>query len=148
MSAPKKSKSVETCGGGRSFSTIGGGGVTETCIMHFSDVKTSDTITLLSKSENPSERLQRINDICRLLEPQGSVHMMTDICSQVPSTYSEECMYRYHMQCYQGFTGNLNRLQASAVLERNHPHPVQSTDHLLRNTSPRMFLWQSGEGKG
>ena len=139
MSAPKKSKSVETCGGGSSFSpTIGGGGVTETCIMHFSDVKTSDTITLLSKSENPSERLQKINDICRrrLLEPQGSVHRMTDICSQVPSTYSEERMYGYHRQCYQRFTGNLNRLQASAVLEEK-----PSTSRPKRRSSIEKYIF-------
>ena len=42
---------------------------------------------------------------------------MTDICSQVPSTYLKEQLYGYHRQCYQRFTGNLHRLQASAFLE-------------------------------
>ena len=39
---------------------------------------------------------------------------MTDICSQVPSTYSKEQLYGYHRQCYQRFTGNLHRLQVSS----------------------------------
>ena len=90
MSKPKKSKSEEECGEGSSCSTNNtGGGIIETCIIHFPNVNASNTIVSLSNIENPSERLEKLNDICRrrLLEPQGSVQRMTDICSQVPSTY-------------------------------------------------------------
>ena len=82
-------------------------------------MKKSDTVILLSNIENPNERLQKLNDICRrsLLEPLASVNRMIDVCSQVPSTHTEEHMYGYHRECYQRFTRNLNRLQASAFLE-------------------------------
>ena len=119
MSKPKKSKSGAECGEGSSCSINTGGGIIETCIIHFPDVNASNTIVSLSNIENPSERLEKLDDICRrrLLEPQGSVQRMTDICSQVPSTYSKAQLYGYHRQCYQRFTGNLHRLQASAFLE-------------------------------
>ena len=107
MSKPKKSKSEVERGEGGSVSTNTGGGIKETCIIHFLDVKKSDTVILLSNIENPSEHLQKLNDICRhrLLEPLASVNRMTDVCYQVPSTYSEEHMYGYHRECYQRFTG-------------------------------------------
>ena len=74
MSKPKKSKSEEECGESSSCSTNTGGGIIETCIIHFPDVNASNTIVSLSNIENPSERLEKLNDICRrrLLEPQGS----------------------------------------------------------------------------
>ena len=83
MSKPKKCKSEVVHGEGGSVSTNTGGGVKETCIIHFPDVKKSDTIILLSAIENPSECLQKLNDICRrrLLEPQAAVNRMTDVCS-------------------------------------------------------------------
>ena len=116
MSKPKKSKSEAECGEGSSCITNTCGCIIETCIIHFPDVYASNTIILLSNIENPSERLEKLNDICRRrpLEPQGSVQRMTDIC-QVPSTYEQ--LYGYHRQCYQRFTGNLHRLQASAFHE-------------------------------
>ena len=95
MSKPKKSKSEAECDEGSSCSTYTGGGIIETCIIHFPDVNASNTIVSLSNIENPSERLEKLNDICRrrLLESQGSGQRMTDICSQVPSAYSKSnCM--------------------------------------------------------
>ena len=35
---------------------------------------------------------------------------MSEICIQIPSSYSEEQDLHYHRDCYQRFTGNLNRL--------------------------------------
>ena len=60
MSKPKKSKSEVERGEGGSVSTNTGGGVKEKCIIHFPDVKKSDTVILLSNIENPSERLQSL----------------------------------------------------------------------------------------
>ena len=57
MSKRKKSKSEAECGEGRSCSSNTGGGIKETCIIHFPDVNASDTIVSLSNIENPSERL-------------------------------------------------------------------------------------------
>ena len=65
ISKPKKSKSEVECGGGSSVSSNTDGGLSETCTMHFPDVKTTYTFILLSNNENPSERLQNLNDICR-----------------------------------------------------------------------------------
>ena len=71
---------------------------------------------------------------------------MTDVCSQVPSTYSEEHMYGYHRECYQRFTGNLNRLQASSFLEEK-----PSTSRQKRRSStekyipPRMYFFVAKE---
>ena len=127
MNKRKESKSEAECGEGRSCSSNTGGGIKETCIIHFPDVNASNTIVSLSNIENPSERLEKLNYICRrrLLEPQGSVQRITDICSQIFST------------CYQRFTGYLHRLQASASLRQNLLHHERSADHLLRNTSPQ-----------
>ena len=102
MSKPKKSKSEVECGGGSSCSSNTGDGVTETCIIHFPDVNISNPIILLLNIENPCERVEKLNGICRrrLLEPCGSVQRMADICSQVPFSYSIEHMYGYHRQCY------------------------------------------------
>ena len=138
MSKPKKSKSEAECGEGSSCSTNTGGGIIETCIIHFPDVNASNTIVSLSNIENPSERLENLNDICRrrLLEPQGSVQRMTDICSQVLSTYSKEQLYEYHRQCYQRFTGNLHRLQASAFLEAE-----PSTSRPKRRSSTEKYIF-------
>ena len=44
MSKPKKSKSEVECGEGGGVSTNTGGGVKETCIIHFPNVKKSDTV--------------------------------------------------------------------------------------------------------
>ena len=44
ISKPKKSKSEVECGGGSSFSSNTGDGVTETCFNHFPDVNISNTI--------------------------------------------------------------------------------------------------------
>ena len=146
MSKPKKSKSEAECGEGSSCSTNTGGGIIETCIIHFPYVNASNTIVSLSNIENPSERFEKLNDICRrrLSEPQGSVQRMTDICSQVPSTYSKEQLYGYHRQCYQRFTGNLHRLQASAFLEAepstSRPKRRSSTEKYI--IPPECFLWQ------
>ena len=137
LSKQKKSKSEEELGEGGSVSTNTGGGVKTTCIIHFPDVKKSDTIILLSNIENPSERLQKLNDICRrrLLEPLASVNRMTDVCSHVPSSYSEEHMYGYHRECYQRFTGNMNRLKASAHLEEK-----PSTLRPKRRSSTKKYI--------
>ena len=65
MRTPKKSKSEAECGEGSSCSTITGGSIIETCIIHFPDVNASNTIVSLSNIENPCERLEKLNDICR-----------------------------------------------------------------------------------
>ena len=98
MSKRKKSKSEAECGEGSSCSSNAGGGIKETCFIHFPDVNASNTIVSLSNIENLSERLEKLNYICRrrLLEPQGSVQRMTDICSQVPSTYSQAVLSAFH----------------------------------------------------
>ena len=140
MSRPKKSKSDVEIGGGSSSisSNTGGGGVKETCIIHFPDVNVSDPIILLSSTENPDERLQKLNDICRrrLSEPIDSANRMTDICSQVPSSYVYEHMHGYHRQCYQRFTGNLTRLKTSAVLEEK-----PSTSRPKRRSSAEKYIF-------
>ena len=70
---------------------------------------------------------------------------MTDICSQVLSTYSKEQLYEYHRQCYQRFTGNLHRLQASAFLEAepstSRPKRRSSTEKYIFPPEC-IFLWQ------
>ena len=140
MSRPKKSRSDVEIGAGISSisSNTGDGGLKETCIIHFPDVKVSDPIILLSSTDNPDERLQKLNDICRrrLLEPIDSANRMTDICSQVPSTYATEHMHGYHRQCYQRFTGNLTRLKASAVLEEK-----PSTSRPKRRSSAEKYIF-------
>ena len=60
---------------------------------------------------------------------------MTDICSQVPPTYSKEQLYGYHRQCCQCFTGNLHRLQASAFLEAE-----PSTSRPKRRSSTEKYI--------
>ena len=135
MSKTKKSKSEAECGEGSSCSSNTGGGIIETFIIHFPDVHASNTIVSLYNIENPSECLEKLNDIRRRLEPQGSLQRMTDICSQVPSTYSKEQLYGYHRQCYQRFTGNLHRLQASAFLEAE-----PSTSRPKRRSSTEKYI--------
>ena len=138
MSKPKKSKSEEECCGGTSCSSNTGDGVTETCIIHFPDVNISHPTILVPNIENPSERVKKLNDICRhrLLEPQGSVQRMADICCQMPPTYSIEHMYGYHRQCYQNFTRNLNRLKAFAVLEEK-----PATSRTKRRPSTEKYIF-------
>ena len=95
MSTQKKDKSEEKRGGGgRSVGTIGFA-VTETCSMHFPDVKTADIIILISKSENPKSATTKDK-----LYMQTQTLGITRFCYQVPSTYSEEHMYGYHRQCF------------------------------------------------
>ena len=65
MSKPKKSKSEAECSEGSSFSTCTGGGILETRIIHFPGVNALNTIVSLSNIENPCERLENLNDICR-----------------------------------------------------------------------------------
>ena len=81
---------------------------------------------------------QKLNDICRrrLLEPIDSANRMTDICSQVPSSYVTEHMHGYHRQCYQRFTCNLTRLKASAVLEEK-----PSTLRRRRRSSAEKYIF-------
>ena len=65
MSKPKKSNLEAECGEGSSCSTNTGGGIIETCIIHYPDVNASNTIVSLSNIEYPSKRLDKPNDICR-----------------------------------------------------------------------------------
>ena len=119
MSRPKSAKKLKTDpseggGGGCSASALGQTSRVPTCIIHCVD-NPSDKITLLSDSGDGPGRLKKLQDVCalRLSQPAGTVHRMPDVCSQVPTSYSEDCLYGYHRACYQRFTGNLSRLKTS-----------------------------------
>ena len=109
-------KADHELGGGSTRINIGGG--LAKCIIHFTDIK-SDKITLLSGCDDPELRLQKLHDVSkrRLEQPHGSVHRMSDVCSQIPSMYSEGDAYGYHRECYQRFTGNLNRFLSDVDTE-------------------------------
>lgn len=113
MSRSKPSNKIKT---DKSASSGDSASIIPTCIIHCVD-NTTDKITLLSDSGDGPGCFKKLQDVCslRLLQPAGSVHRMADVCSQVPTAYSEERMYGYHRACYQRFTGNLGRMKSSAA---------------------------------
>ena len=80
------------------------------CVVHFKNIE-HGSFTYLSETQDPEQRLKRLQEIRaqRLTQPIGSVHRMEEICSLIPSEYSEE--HGYHRPCFQKFTMNLNRLK-------------------------------------
>ena len=99
------SKRLKTYGVG-----VGGGGTNDSlCIIHFPDSK-SDTFTFISDTQDPENRLHKFQDISRkrLSQPAESLHIFAHICSQIPLSLSPE--HGYHRDCYQRFTGKLDRL--------------------------------------
>lgn len=92
------------------------------CIIHFPE-RTSDKVTLLS--EDSFNKLQDIRRR-RMMQPIGSPYRVSEICIQIPSSYSEEQDLGYHPNCYQRFTGNLNRLI---------PEEIPSTSQFQRKKS-------------
>ena len=55
--------SEDECGEGSSCSSYTGGGIIETCIIHFPNVNASNTIVSLSNIEHPSELLEKLIDM-------------------------------------------------------------------------------------
>ena len=79
-------------------------------MIHFYDIVTTENIIRLSDSDDAHGCLQKLQDICkrRLVEPLGSVHRISEICSQVPLSYSEDSMYGYHI--------SFNALQVTRIV--------------------------------
>ena len=67
-----------------------------------------DKVTLLSE-----DSFNKLHDICRrrMMQPEGSPYRMLEVDAQIPCTYSQKEGLGYHRDCYQLFTGNLNRLK-------------------------------------
>ena len=87
----------------------GGGGTNDSlCTIHFPDSK-SDKFTFISDTQDPENR-HKLQDISRkiLSQPAESLHIFAHICSQIPLSLSPE--HGYHRDCYQQFTGKLDRL--------------------------------------
>lgn len=73
---------------------------------------------MLSEHSNDIQCFSKLKDICRdiMAHPIGSPYRTSEICLQIPSSYSEEQKLGYHRDCYQCFTGNLNRLISEECL--------------------------------
>ena len=125
MNNPRKKIKGEVGDGGgdRSLETMReSNDVLPKCIIHFSK-STCTKVTQLSE-----ESFNKLQDILRrrMMQPEGSPYRMSEICLQIPISYSEKEALGYHGDCYQFFTGNLNRLKHDEI---------PSTSRLHRKTS-------------
>ena len=79
------------------------------CVIHMNDSDNCN-FTFISNTKDPGSRFQRIKEICelRLSQPTDSPHRMQCVCQQIPETFTSQ--HRYHRDCYQRFSSNLNRL--------------------------------------
>ena len=102
-----------------------------TCILHVLSISDHGSFTPLSQGKGPvSEKLQQLHSIRdrRLRQTHESPHRMQSVCDQIPMTLPDDldCV-GYHRQCYQRFTGNLNRLgddtEAEASTSQSHHSP-------------------------
>ena len=87
------------------------------------------------------QNLQQLLEIRyrRLHEVHDSPNRMQTVCDQIPTTFPDnlECV-AYHRQCYQRFTGNLNRLQdkgnqdssSSQSHQQQRPHSLRKSTGL------------------
>lgn len=103
----------------------------DVCIIHDSKAKKTNTFIHLCELPNPQERFQTICSVRDRRQSQalGSSHRRDAICEQVPEQFGEN--HGYHRECYQRFTGNLDRLKRCAVREEYQPRRQS-----LRRTSP------------
>ena len=82
----------------------------EVCVVHFSNSNCA-SFTYFKDCKGGENRLEKLLDIGRqrLSQPEDSLYRMEESCKLIPEELKPE--HGYHRDCYQRFTGNLNRLK-------------------------------------